>query len=114
MGTTADTSYAVWQDTRNGNNDIYLRQYVDCTRTTPDLPLILSTGSSTLPDIAVNHVNGEWVVVWQEDVAGNTEIFMTSSRLVARPQGFVITGAAFDKQLYFNGNDMAHISVTTP
>jgi hypothetical protein len=113
VGTTADTSYIVWQDTRNGNNDVYFCQYRDCTKITPDLPLVLSSGSSEAPDITVNHVNGEWVAVWQEDIAGNTEIFLTSSRLLSIPASFIISGAAFDKAVYLNGTDIANITITT-
>jgi hypothetical protein len=113
VGTSTDTSYVVWQDTRNGNNDVYFCQYVNCTKITADLPLVQSSGSSEAPDLAVNHVNGEWVAVWQEDVAGNTEIFMTSSRLLSTPPNFIISGAAFDKAVYLNGADVAGITVTT-
>lgn len=113
VATTPDTSYVVWQDTRNGNNDVYFCQYVDCTKITADLPLVLSSGSSEAPDLAVNHVSGDWVAVWQEDVAGNTEIFMTSSQLLSAPASFIISGAAFDKAVYLNGTDVASITVTT-
>lgn len=111
VATTASTSYAVWQDTRDGNNNIYLCQYADCSKLTADLPLTLSPGSSELPDIAVNRANGDWVAVWQDNVSGNTEIYMTSSQLLSRPRSYTIAGATFNKQLYLNGTDVATISV---
>jgi hypothetical protein len=115
VGTTPDTSYVVWQDTRTGNGDIYFRQYLDCVGLTGDLPLTLTSTPSANPSLAVNHGgSGDWAVVWQEDLgAGNTEIFMTSSRQIDSSQSFAIAGTTFDKQIYFNGNDQATIRIVT-
>lgn len=110
-GTTPDTSIAVWQDTRDGNAEIYFCQYRGCTNLSGDLRLTQNAGASERPDIAVNPLTGEWAVVWQQVVDGNYEIYLTSSRLLGSTRPFLIPSATFDKRLYHNGTDVATIKV---
>lgn len=69
--------YAAWQDTRDGNTEIYYCGFSGCDNLTGDVRITEDPGLSEAPDIAVNaQVPGDWSVVWHDDRDGNAEIYM--------------------------------------
>jgi hypothetical protein len=72
-------SFVVWQDSRDGNSELYMCQFVeDCESEINDVRLTSDPASSQRPDIAVpKDSQGRWVAVWQEARDGNSEIYMT-------------------------------------
>ncbi len=77
---TDDRLYVVWQDNRRGNWDIYFRTSVDGMTWSAETRITDSDDNQTHPAIAVdgqspNHVH----VAWQDDTAGNQDIYIASS-----------------------------------
>lgn len=73
------TSFVTWQDTRDGNSEIYYAEAAGCTNVSGDRRLTTQAASSVAPDIAVEKSgNHHWVVAWSDNRDGNSEIYMTS------------------------------------
>jgi len=79
VGDDPNYGYAVWQDSRDGNSEIYVSRAYGNTAFT-DERVTEDASSSANPDIATyNPVPGEWWVVWQDNRDGNWEIYMTTN-----------------------------------
>ncbi len=72
--------YAVWEDTRNGNSDIFIAQSPDGTNWTPGVRVNDDAGTSTqaAPDLIVT-TTGEVIVVWRDERNGVPEIWAAGS-----------------------------------
>lgn len=83
VGADASDGYLAWQDTRDGNSEIYFCRFWGSTNRTGDIRLTSDPGSSVYPDIVVDKANtGDWVIVWQDNRDGNDEIYLTSKALI--------------------------------
>ncbi|MCJ7508939.1 MAG: T9SS type A sorting domain-containing protein [candidate division Zixibacteria bacterium] len=71
----AGSFVVVWQDNRSGNYDIYGQRY-NAAGTAQGGNLIIENGSAnqTSPSVAMDSL-GNFVVVWQDSVNGNWDIF---------------------------------------
>ncbi len=94
-----DRPYVVWQDARNGNWDIYFSTYDGTNWSTEEIVHDPNANNQVNPAIAIDGQNPDMVyVVWQDDCAGNQEIYIAKS-----DDGFVtktasrITADAFDQ-----------------
>jgi prepilin-type N-terminal cleavage/methylation domain-containing protein len=78
----ADVIYIAWGDERNGNQDIYAQKLLASSTAlwSPDVRVNINPGSSAQfnPRIAYNVADGKPYAVWQDDRAGNFDIFATS------------------------------------
>jgi hypothetical protein len=84
VGSDLNDGFATWQDSRAGNLEVYTCRFWSCTNRTGDIRLTEDPGRSEYPDIGVDRVgSGNWVVVWQDDRAGNREVYLTSRVLAA-------------------------------
>jgi len=76
------TVYAVWQDERNGNPDIYLAKSTDGGATFAASVRVDDTGTATshqtIPRIAVDG-SGNIYIVWQDDRNGIIDTYFTKS-----------------------------------
>jgi hypothetical protein len=71
------TLNVVWRDTQNKNYDIYLsRLFVGEQSFTAPLNLSQNLGISDSPAIAID-ANNNMTIAWQDDAAGNNDIFLT-------------------------------------
>jgi hypothetical protein len=71
--------HAVWQDDTSGNHEIYYKKSTDGGATwTANKRLTFTSGDSVVPAIGVDS-SGYLHVVWQDDTAGNCEIYYTKS-----------------------------------
>jgi len=61
----------VWQDKRSGNEDIYGRRVADNTLLNNECPVAVTTGNQTAPAVGYNSQAGEYLVVWQDNRAGD-------------------------------------------
>jgi hypothetical protein len=83
LGADPASAYAAWQDTRDGNSEIYFCKFYGCANNSGDTRLTNDPASSMAPDIAVEKSgSGNWVVVWQDSRDGNAEIYLTSKALI--------------------------------
>jgi hypothetical protein len=72
--------YAVWQDNRRGNWDIFLSTSSDGATWTHPVQLTTSDGNETNPAIAIDGQSPYRVcVVWQDDRDGNADIYAACS-----------------------------------
>jgi hypothetical protein len=78
IGTTGDSIFIVWEDGRDGNDEIYFKRSTDAGITWgADIRVTANTGLSALPVIAVS---GPVIhVVWFDNTLGNNEIFYRRS-----------------------------------
>ena len=71
-------TYVVWQDNNSGNHEIYLSISRDGgLHFIGPVNLSNNTGNSTLPQIGI--IENEVFVLWQDNTAGNYEIFVSVS-----------------------------------
>lgn len=78
IGTSGDTVYVVWEDSRDGNPEIYYKRSTDAGITWgTDIRVTNNPGTSRLPVIAVD---GPVVhVIWFDNSVGNYELFYRRS-----------------------------------
>ena len=78
IATYGNTTYVVWQDDTNGNNEVYLRI---SPAGTSDFSRIFNlsknVGNSTDPQITT--YGNTTYVVWQDDIDGNNEVYLKMS-----------------------------------
>jgi len=78
IATYGNTTYAVWQDDTNGNNEIYLKiSPAGKSAFGRIFNLSRNLGNSTEPQIAT--YGNTTYVVWQDDTDGNNEIYLKIS-----------------------------------
>ncbi|HRI68374.1 MAG TPA: hypothetical protein PK156_29300, partial [Polyangium sp.] len=92
---------AVWEDSRNGNTDIYgARLSTNSTVLDPN-GIVIASGTSPQVTPVVNWNGTEWVVVWSDKRNGlNYDIYGTnvqSDGTVVAPMGVAISTAAGDQ-----------------
>ncbi|MDT8301844.1 MAG: hypothetical protein RQ760_10205, partial [Sedimentisphaerales bacterium] len=94
-----DKPYIVWQDKRNGNWDIYFSTYDGTNWSTEDMIHDPNDNNQVNPAIAIDgQTPNQIYVAWQDDCAGNQEIYIANSdddfanKIVKR-----ITADAFDQ-----------------
>jgi hypothetical protein len=96
------TNYlAVWQDSRNGNDDIYAaRISADGTLLDPTgIAISTAAGAQRLPKIAFGGAN--YVVVWQDLRGVDTDIYATrvnKAGTVLDPAGIALSTVAYDQR----------------
>ena len=97
----AGSFVVVWQDNRNGNYDIYAQRY-NAAGTAQGGNIIVENGSAnqTSPSVAMDSL-GNFVVVWQDSVYGNWDIFGLRFNSSGAPQGskFMVNPASTASQL---------------
>jgi len=77
---TDGTLYVMWQDNRRGNWDIYASVSSDGVEWSNEQRITDSNDNQINPDIAVdNQSPNRAYAVWQDDGAGNYDIYITSS-----------------------------------
>ena len=83
----AGSFVVVWQDDRNGNYDIYAQRY-NAAGTLQGDNLVVENGSASQisPSVAMDSL-GNFVVVWQDSVNGNWDIFGLRFNSSGTPQG---------------------------
>jgi beta propeller repeat protein/parallel beta-helix repeat protein len=75
-----DKLYVVWQDSRSGNWDIYARTSVDGVTWLSETQITDSSANQVVPVVAVgNQSPNTAYVAWQDDGAGQEDIYMASS-----------------------------------
>jgi hypothetical protein len=103
--------FVVWDDTRGSSSDIYGARVTPSGQTLDPTGIVISlaSGQQTLPAVAFG--GGCYVVVWQDDRNGNSDIYgsrVTASGQVLDPNGILVTGASNAQELpaiAFDGTD---------
>jgi|GEM_PF-3771327 len=98
----ADPNYAyfVWQDSRDGNLEIYLSKATG-SQDLPDQRITNNPFSSQHPDIATYPAEpGKFWIVWQDNRDGNWEIYLTTSN--PQPSSLIILDGAEPPQPIVN------------
>ncbi|HUU44899.1 MAG TPA: hypothetical protein VM118_04130 [Acidobacteriota bacterium] len=90
VGDDPDYGFAVWQDVRDGNSEIYLSQAYGATPF-PDVRITQDPASSSRPDIATHNPEpGAWWVAWQDARDGNWEIYLASNSYSPQPTSLMV------------------------
>lgn len=72
--------YVVWQDNRGGTWDIYISTSANGTTWSTERPVADANGNQTNPAIVIDGSSSKNIyVVWQDDQAGNQDIYVASS-----------------------------------
>ncbi len=69
-----DNLHVVWVDNRDGNSQIYYKNYTSADGWSSDVKLTSATGSSVSPDIGIDS-NNDLHVVWYDNRDGSDEIY---------------------------------------
>lgn len=96
------TWLAVWNDTRNGEADIYGTRINDAGQVLDPFGIKISTAANAQLEPKVAAANGGWIVVWTDQRADSVTgdiygAFVTTAGVVNQPSGVSIAASAADE-----------------
>ena len=87
VATDGERGMLVWNDNRDGNNEIYLNIFYLCDNNIGDIRLTVDGANSVDPDIAaLKDGGGNWAAVWSDNRGGDYEIYLTGTGIKGQGQ----------------------------